>query len=79
MIPRYEKTKSYLWSSCLGTVSLFDNFILMAIPPYPAGKIALFWRIAESFHVKECISDSIGEEKAMAILILAMKQLTGRK
>ena len=46
---------------------------------YPAGKIALFWRIAESFHVKECISDSIGEEKAMAILILAMNQLTGRK
>jgi hypothetical protein len=29
--------------------------------------------------VKECILDSIGEEKAMAILILAMNQLTGRK
>ncbi len=35
MIPGYEKTKSYVWFSCLSTVSLFGNFILMAIPPYP--------------------------------------------
>ena len=32
----------------------------------PARKIALFWRVAESFHAKECISDSIGEERVMS-------------
>ncbi|MHB8372434.1 MAG: hypothetical protein ACYDBI_06960, partial [Thermoplasmataceae archaeon] len=46
---------------------------------YPVGNIALFWGIAESFHVKECLSDAIGEEKAMAILLLAINQLMGRK
>ncbi|EQB65826.1 MAG: Transposase [Thermoplasmatales archaeon E-plasma] len=46
---------------------------------YPVGNIALFWKIAESFHVKECLSDAIGEENAMAILLLAINQLMGRK
>ena len=46
---------------------------------YPAGNMALFWKTAESFHVKECLSDAIGEEKALAILLMVMNQLTGRK
>ncbi len=46
---------------------------------YPVGKIAVFWKIAEEFQVKRCLSDSIGEEKATAILLLVMNQLTGRR
>jgi hypothetical protein len=49
---------------------------------YPVGELALFWKIAEEFEVQRCISNAIGRDEndtSMAILILALNQLTGRK
>ena len=46
---------------------------------YPVGNIAVFWKIAEELHILRCLSDSIGEDNAAAILLLAMNQLTGRR
>jgi hypothetical protein len=46
---------------------------------YPVGGIAVFWKIAEELQILRCLSDSIGEDNAMAILLLAMNQLTGRR
>jgi hypothetical protein len=39
---------------------------------YPVGELALFWKVAEEFEVKKCISNVIGRDKndiPMAILI----------
>jgi transposase len=49
---------------------------------YPVGKLALFWKIAEEFEVQKSISKTIGRDEkvtSMAILILAINQLIGRK
>ncbi len=48
---------------------------------YPVGELALFWKVAEEFEIQESISKAIGKDKntSMAILILAMNQLLGRK
>jgi len=49
---------------------------------YPVGELALFWKIGQEFEVTRCISDIIGKnekEISMAILILALNQLIGRK
>ncbi|MCG2736675.1 MAG: hypothetical protein L6282_09820 [Candidatus Methanoperedenaceae archaeon] len=49
---------------------------------YPVGKLALFWKIAEEFEVQKSISKAIGrddKDTSMAILILAINQLMGRK
>ena len=49
---------------------------------YPVGELALFWKVAEEFEVNRCISNSIGRDQkytSMAILILALNQLIGRK
>ena len=44
--------------------------------------MALFWKVAEEFEVQKSISKAIGrddKETSMAILILAINQLLGRK
>ena len=46
---------------------------------YPVGSIAVFWKVAEEFQIRRCLSDSVGEDNALAILLLAMNQLTGRR
>jgi len=49
---------------------------------YPVGKLALFWKIAEEYEVQKSISKAIGRDNndtSMAILILAINQLLGRK
>ena len=46
---------------------------------YPVGNIAVFWKIAEEFQIPGCLSNSIGEENATAILLLVMNQLMGRR
>lgn len=49
---------------------------------YPVGELALFWKVAEEFEIQEGISKAIGNDDnntSMAILILAMNQLLGRK
>jgi transposase len=49
---------------------------------YPVGELALFWKVAEEFEVQKCISNVIGRDKndtSMAILILTLNQLIGRK
>lgn len=49
---------------------------------YPVGELALFWKIAEEFEIKRCISNTISEDEkdtSMAILILSLNQLIGRK
>ncbi|MDO8728012.1 MAG: hypothetical protein Q7J35_18320 [Candidatus Methanoperedens sp.] len=49
---------------------------------YPVGELALFWKIAEEFEVQKSISRAIGRDEkdtSMAILILAINQLIGRK
>lgn len=49
---------------------------------YPAGELALFWKVAEEFEILKCISDITGKDKndtPMAILILVLNQLIGRK
>jgi len=49
---------------------------------YPVGKLALFWKIAEEFEVQKSISKTIGRDEkdtSMAILLLAINQLIGRK
>ena len=46
---------------------------------YPVGRLAVYWKTAEEFRVKKCISDFIGEDRAIAILLLVMNQLTGRR
>jgi hypothetical protein len=49
---------------------------------YPVGELALFWKVAEEFEVQKSISKAIGREDkdtSMAILILAINQLLGRK
>lgn len=35
--------------------------------------------MVEELQIPRCLSDSIGEDNAMAILLLAMDQLTGRR
>lgn len=49
---------------------------------YPVGELALFWKVAEEFEIKRCISNAIVRDEkdtSMAILILALNQLIGRK
>jgi len=49
---------------------------------YPVGELALFWKVAEEFEVQKCISNVIDRDKndtSMAILILSLNQLIGRK
>ena len=49
---------------------------------YPVGELALFWKVAEEFEVQKSISKAIGRDDrdtSMAILILAINQLLGRK
>ncbi len=49
---------------------------------YPVGELALFWKIAEEFEVQKSISKAIGRDEkdtSMAIMILAINQLIGRK
>jgi transposase len=49
---------------------------------YPVGELALFWKVAEEFEVQKSISKAIGrddKDTSMAILILAINQLLGRK
>ena len=49
---------------------------------YPVGKLALFWKVAEEFEVQKSIIKAIGrddKDTSMAILILAINQLLGRK
>src|SRR4030066_583635 len=49
---------------------------------YPVGELALFWKIAEEFEVRKSISKAVGRDEkdtSMAILILAINQLIGRK
>src|SRR3989304_4158992 len=49
---------------------------------YPVGELALFWKIAEEFEIQKSISKAIGrddKDTSMAILILAINQLIGRK
>jgi transposase len=49
---------------------------------YPVGELALFWKVAEEFEVQKSISKAIGrddKDTSMAILILAINQLVGRK
>ena len=49
---------------------------------YPVGELALFWKVAEEFEVQKNISKAIGKDDkgiSMAILILAINQLLGRK
>jgi transposase len=49
---------------------------------YPVGELALFWKVAEEFEVQKSITTAIGRDNkdtSMAILILAINQLLGRK
>lgn len=49
---------------------------------YPVGTLALFWKVAEEFEITQCITKALGEEEkdtSMAILILVLNQLIGRK
>jgi hypothetical protein len=49
---------------------------------YPVGELALFWKVAEEFEIQKSISKAIGrddKDTSMAILILAINQLIGRK
>ena len=49
---------------------------------YLVGELALFWKDAEEFEVQKCISNVIVRDKndtSMAILILTLSQLIGRK
>ncbi len=49
---------------------------------YPVGELALFWKVAEEFEIQKSISKAIGrndKNTSMAILILAINQLLGRK
>jgi len=49
---------------------------------YPVGELALFWKVAEEFEIQKSILKAIGrddKDTSMAILILAINQLMGRK
>jgi transposase len=49
---------------------------------YPVGELALFWKVAEEFEVQKSITTAIvrgNKDTSMAILILAINQLLGRK
>ncbi len=49
---------------------------------YPVGELAIFWKVAEEFGIQKSVSKAIGrddKETSMAILILAINQLIGRK
>jgi len=47
---------------------------------YSVGKLALFWNVAEEFSIRDALIETIGStNRANAILIMALNQLSGRK
>lgn len=47
---------------------------------YPVGKLAVYWKLAEEFKVRECLAKALEDEgTADAILLMAYNQLIGRK